>query len=725
MCPQHSPAMAPGAQVLHDTDTGPSGSLDSATAGCGAGERTASACAPCVAALATPQDRLEAVRAALAREAEPLVALTHLLHLCRDQHAELWERIGDPDCRHRVTAALEPLAGMLAARAGTTTVDPALGRALADALVAVEGVPAVAVARALAELLDEHFADSFTASFRRRSPYRPGVGDPIPLDAPDLRGVTRMPPTAPPWRLANRLDETRHVRLAGDWAVQFRVVFDYSLYDVLSGLVTAETVVATCHPNRAMEELELPKDAEGRTFPVRPANPARQYRQIDRLIGRAAAARAAIVVLPELSVTESLARRLRAWVQRPDGPRLLVTGSYHHQDPPGGEPTGRRRRNTALAWVRGHDQPLLHDKHSPADRPVVEDIRPQGWPEQRVYVLADGWHLVIAICRDLLNPEAVHTLAEAGANLVLVPAMSESLTAFGGPAAHLVGARQALVAVANNPGQWPDALGAARGPARALFGHPGFARQTRLVHTSDPGPGVALLTVGSGQIGWLDDPAGPTARETAQHGTQATAPAPRRPDEPGWLAPLTAHLLAFPASGATAPEQVPLRPSAVLVLLTDGGTGPRVLLTERTGDLGDYPGRLVYPGGAADPRDAGPAATALREAHEETGLDPDSVQVIGALPAFALPESGFLVTPVLAWSAAPAFSAGINPAEVRALGHVRLTEVACGGNANDHSDGSASVGVMTAAVADLLTGMLARAGHGDRASPSPCRSSSC
>ncbi|MGW3938502.1 NUDIX domain-containing protein [Streptomyces sp. NBC_00024] len=705
--------------MLHDTGTGPSGGPDCAAAGCGgAGEGAGEACAPCVAALATPQDRLEAVRAALASEAEPLVALTHLLHLCRDQHAELWERIGDPDGRHRVNTALEPLTGMLAARAGATTVDPALGRALADALVAVEGVPAVVVARALAELLDEHFADTFTASFSRRSPYRPGVGDPIPLDAPDLRGVTRMPPTAPPWRLANRLDETRHVRLAGDWAVQFRVVFDYSLYDVLSGLVTAETVVATCHPNRTMEELVLPKDTEGRTFPVRPADPARQYQQIDRLIGRAAAAGAAVVVLPELSVTASLARRLRAWVQRPDGPRLLVTGSYHHQDAPGGEPARRRRHNTALVWVRGHDQPLLHDKHSPADRPVVEDIQPQGWPEQRVYVLADGWHLVIAICRDLLNPEAVHTLAEAGANLVLVPAMSESLTAFGGPAAHLVGARQALVAVANNPGQWPDALRAAGGPARALFGHPGFARQTRLVHTPDPGPGVALLTVGSGQIAWLDDPAGPTARG-AQHGTQTTAPAPPHRDEPGWLAPLTAHLLALPTPGGTAPERIPLRPAAVLVLLTDSGTGPRVLLTERTGDLGDYPGKLVYPGGAAHARDAGPAATALREAHEETGLDPDSVQVIGALPAFALPDSGFLVTPVLAWSAAPAFSAGINTAEVRALGHVRLTEVACGGSAddhNDHADGPASAGVMTAAVADLLTGMLTRVGHGARPS---------
>ncbi|WP_206697817.1 NUDIX domain-containing protein [Streptomyces sp. WAC00263] len=664
-----------------------------------------------MAALATPQDRLEAVRAALAREAEPLVALTHLLHLCRDQHAELWERIGDPDCRHRVTAALEPLTAMLAARAEAATVDAALGRALADALVAVEGVPAVVVARALAELLDGHFADTFTDSFRRRSPYQPSVGDPIPLDAPDLRGVMQMPPTAPPWRLANRLDETRHVRLAGGWAVQFRVVFDYSLYDGLAGLVTAETVVATCHPNRTMAEFELPKDADGRTFPVRPADPARQHQLIDRLIGRACAAGAGIVVLPELAVTASMARRLREWTQRPDGPRLLIAGSHHHEDPPDGEPARRRRRNTAMAWVRGHEQPLTHDKHSPADRPVVEDIQPQGWPEQRVYVLADGWHLVIAICRDLLNPEAVHALAEVGANLVLVPAMSESLTAFGGPAAQLVGARQALVAVANNPGQWPDAPATtAGGPARALFGHPGFARQTRLVHTPDPGPGTALLTVGSGQIAWLDDARDASSRDPHDQ-RQANGTASARRDGPAWLRSLTTHLAAPPATGTGSPEQIALRPAAVLVLLTDDGDGPRVLLTERARDLGDYPGRLVFPGGAADARDAGPVATALREAHEETGLDPRPVQIIGALPAFALPDSGFLVTPVLAWSAAPVFSAGINPAEVRALGWFHLPEVASGANPYPHADAAPQVGAMTAAVADLLTGILDRADH--------------
>ena len=206
-------------------------------------------------------------------------------------------------------------------------------------------------------------------------------------------------------------------------------------------------------------------------------------------------------MLPELCVTEGLAREFQDWVRRPDGPRLLVVGSYHHEDPHWGG-AFPRRRNTALAWARGHDRPFTHDKHSPADTPIAEDIQPQGWPELRVYVV-DGWHLVIAVCRDLLNPQAVHALTEIGANLVLVPAMSETLLSFGGQGANLVGSCQAIVAVANNPGEWPSVDKPRVRPARALFGHPALDEQTISVHSSEPDPGVALLDVRSAEVRWL------------------------------------------------------------------------------------------------------------------------------------------------------------------------------------------------------------------------------
>jgi 8-oxo-dGTP pyrophosphatase MutT (NUDIX family) len=99
------------------------------------------------------------------------------------------------------------------------------------------------------------------------------------------------------------------------------------------------------------------------------------------------------------------------------------------------------------------------------------------------------------------------------------------------------------------------------------------------------------------------------------------------------------------------------RDSAVLMLFGDGGdggdggdaAGPDLLLTQRAASLRSHPGQVSFPGGATDPGDRGPAATALREAAEETGLDPAGVDLLGLLPALYLPPSGFVVTPVLAW----------------------------------------------------------------------------
>ena len=688
-----------------------------ATGSCRATPEGGSCCPACVAPLTSPQERLAALRAVLADEPEPLVSLTHLLRLCRDEHRLLWERVGDPEYLHR----LDPVLAALRAQPGGPVLNAEVRRLLAAAFDPAGGVPAVVVAHRLAGFLDERYGPSLAASFRRRSPYQPAVGDPVPLDSPDLRTVTAMRPISPPWRLANRLDETRRVRLAGEWAVRFRVVFDYGLADTLTGLITADTVVATCHPNRELAEFDLSRTAGGGTFPVRPVDVDRQRAQIDRLLHRATAAGASIVVLPELAVTEALAAGLHDWVRRPGGPRLLVAGSYHHADPPGPDPVRPRRRNSAVCWVRGHDRPLIQDKHSPGDRPIREDIQPPAWPEVRVYVTADGWHLAVAICRDLLNPQAVYALAEAGVNLVLVPAMSETLMPFGAPAAQLVGSHQALVVVANNPAVWSDhPPDRAARPARALFGHPGFGQQTRFVHSPDPAPGVALLTVGSAQLTWHPDDPAATTRPVPAPGGRADAALSARP---AWLRPLAART-ADPASPLiTARQPVAWRPAAVLVLVTDGPAGPHVLLTERAGDLTDYPGRLTFPGGRVEPGDGGPVDAALREAAEEVGLDPGSVEVVGLLPSFALPDSGFMVTPVLAWSPRPGFTGAVNIAEVTALWDLPLSERRAapgpagagagtdGRTPDDCRPDLAALGPMTAAVIDLLTGILGSAGN--------------
>ncbi|WP_239066312.1 NUDIX hydrolase [Microbacterium hibisci] len=74
-----------------------------------------------------------------------------------------------------------------------------------------------------------------------------------------------------------------------------------------------------------------------------------------------------------------------------------------------------------------------------------------------------------------------------------------------------------------------------------------------------------------------------------------------------------------------------------------------VLLLSRATTLRAHPGQVAFPGGRIDPGDGGPEDAALREAQEETGLDPSGVEVLGVLPEIPLAFSQHLVTPVLAW----------------------------------------------------------------------------
>lgn len=73
-----------------------------------------------------------------------------------------------------------------------------------------------------------------------------------------------------------------------------------------------------------------------------------------------------------------------------------------------------------------------------------------------------------------------------------------------------------------------------------------------------------------------------------------------------------------------------------------------LLLTRRADDLRHHPGQVAFPGGGIDPGES-PGVAAVREAQEETGLDPEGVEVLGALPEVPVTVSGNLVTPVLGW----------------------------------------------------------------------------
>jgi 8-oxo-dGTP pyrophosphatase MutT (NUDIX family) len=105
-------------------------------------------------------------------------------------------------------------------------------------------------------------------------------------------------------------------------------------------------------------------------------------------------------------------------------------------------------------------------------------------------------------------------------------------------------------------------------------------------------------------------------------------------------------------------------PAAVLVPVVMGDE-PSVLLTKRTSHLAKHPGQISFPGGRIDPGDSGPEAAALREAHEEIGLEPGSVEVLGRLTDHVT-GTGYRITPVLA-VLAPALTYRLSPHEVDAI----------------------------------------------------------
>src|SRR4051812_44682972 len=88
-----------------------------------------------------------------------------------------------------------------------------------------------------------------------------------------------------------------------------------------------------------------------------------------------------------------------------------------------------------------------------------------------------------------------------------------------------------------------------------------------------------------------------------------------------------------------------------------------------------HPGQVSFPGGSIDPTDASPAAAAVREAEEETGLDPRGVEVFATLPELWLPPSNFAVTPVLAWWRERSDVRVVDPAEVHAIYRVPVEEL--------------------------------------------------
>jgi 8-oxo-dGTP pyrophosphatase MutT (NUDIX family) len=115
------------------------------------------------------------------------------------------------------------------------------------------------------------------------------------------------------------------------------------------------------------------------------------------------------------------------------------------------------------------------------------------------------------------------------------------------------------------------------------------------------------------------------------------------------------------------------RAAAVLIPIYPGPE-PTLIFTVRSESLPSHKGQISFPGGSIDPEDASPEAAALREAHEEIGLDPAAVEVMGRLDDMPTFVSGYVVSPVVGvLDARPELTP--NPAEVAHVLEIPLEDL--------------------------------------------------
>jgi 8-oxo-dGTP pyrophosphatase MutT (NUDIX family) len=118
------------------------------------------------------------------------------------------------------------------------------------------------------------------------------------------------------------------------------------------------------------------------------------------------------------------------------------------------------------------------------------------------------------------------------------------------------------------------------------------------------------------------------------------------------------------------------RRSAVLVLFGDGVRGPDLLYIQKNAGLRRHAGQPAFPGGKIEDSDDGPVGAALREAAEETGLDPAGVDVLTALPEMFIARSQFRVVPALAWWRAPSAVRPTDVGEIAAVERIGVADLA-------------------------------------------------
>ena len=142
---------------------------------------------------------------------------------------------------------------------------------------------------------------------------------------------------------------------------------------------------------------------------------------------------------------------------------------------------------------------------------------------------------------------------------------------------------------------------------------------------------------------------------------------------PLWLSDLADAARTTPVPESMRPPARGGRESAVLILFGETDLGPDLLLIQRRDGLRRHGGQPAFPGGRIEPTDLSQEAAALREAEEETGADPEGIDVVGRLPELYLSFSDFRVAPIIAWWREPS---EVHPADIGEVAAVARAPIA-------------------------------------------------
>jgi hypothetical protein len=279
--------------------------------------------------------------------------------------------------------------------------------------------------------------------------WRPAPGEVFPAaDAPwerELNGSRRTPSPR-----SMNIDADDHPYARTYRAGLLPVEFDFRLWRPLRLLALNLDLVAAVTVNETLDELGLgvPRPV---AFPVSAQDPNKQETVVLEQLERALDAGGQIVLFPELTTSPDVTDQIERRLAQDDQQRLVICGSWHELVE--GDPA-----NNSIGLISGVPGRMRHRKlvefgdlyPKEADDRLREGIEPPDPPLLRIYV-AEQFRFSLTICKDFLDAIVTRTLDHVGANVLLVPALSQTTQPFKGRAAAHVNDAQAVSVIANGP----------------------------------------------------------------------------------------------------------------------------------------------------------------------------------------------------------------------------------------------------------------------------------